>query len=226
MELLTVKEVAQLKDCTVRNIQSLATMGKIEFQEKLNENNRKQYFIPISVLEPNLQAKYYKQKYGEVPAHMQKAREKAPSKKLKSLEEFTADQREQIELWTQILKEWQNFRIDFSGSKSEADAEFVQTCHTKYPETNISKDILYRKQAALRNNDLDGLIDKRGTWKKGTSSAPTDIKDLFMYTYLDERALPIKKCMEATRLILKQERPELLPMIPAYRVQYGQHFPF
>jgi hypothetical protein len=215
-----VKEVAQLKGCSRQNIIKQTSRGNLEYKVVQAANRTKKFYIPLSTLEPALQSKYYKQKYGEVPSHLQKAAKKPAQKKLKPLEGYTAEQREQIARWTQIIKDWQDFRSLFGGPKSEADAEYVKTARALYPEESISKDILYRKQAALRNNDLDGLIDKRGSWKKGKSSTPTEIKDLFLYTYLDEKALPIKKCMEATRLILQEERPELLDKLPAYDTFY------
>ena len=219
MELLTAKEVAQLRGCTVRFIQRLAKSGKISCQEDVHDKNRKTYLIPLDALEQPLQIKYYRQKYGEVPAVF-----KTPKKPMlpepKPLEKFSAEQRNEIELWENILSDWQNFRNGFPGSKSEADAEFVSQYRKSHPDINISKDILYRKQAALKRNDLDGLIDKRGHWKKGTSCVPDEIKDIFLYVYLDERALPIKKCEEATRMILREERPELLPHMPSYDTFY------
>lgn len=63
--------------------------------------------------------------------------------------------------------------------------------------------------------DLEGLVDKRGR-KKGASDVPQVIKDLFLYTYLDETAPPVKKCMEAVELILKEKQPELLEQVPSY----------
>ncbi|HCA29110.1 MAG TPA: MerR family transcriptional regulator [Ruminococcaceae bacterium] len=219
MELLTVKEVAQLKGCSDRYIKALALNGSLMSQTTTNNRNRKMYLIPLDALEPRLQSKYYKQKYGEVPEPLRKAKKEILPKP-KPLEKFTAEQRKEIELWENILSDWQNFRNEFTGSKAEADAEFVSQYQQKNPDVNISKDILYRKRKALQQNDLDGLVDKRGQWKKGTSSVPDEIKNIFFYVYLDERALPVSKCEEATRLIVQEERPELLPQMPSYDTFY------
>jgi len=219
LELLTVKEVAQLKGCSDRYIKALALNGSLMSQTTTNNRNRKMYLIPLDALEPRLQSKYYKQKYGEVPEPLRKAKKEILPKP-KPLEKFTAEQRKEIELWENILSDWQNFRNEFTGSKAEADAEFVSQYQQKNPDVNISKDILYRKRKALQQNDLDGLVDKRGQWKKGTSSVPDEIKNIFFYVYLDERALPVSKCEEATRLIVQEERPELLPQMPSYDTFY------
>ncbi|MFR1802231.1 MAG: helix-turn-helix domain-containing protein, partial [Faecalispora jeddahensis] len=66
LELLTAKEVAQLKGCTVRTVQLMARSGKIPCQEDVNENNRKQFLFPLDALEPQYQARYYRKKHGEV----------------------------------------------------------------------------------------------------------------------------------------------------------------
>ena len=216
MELLTVKEVAQLKGCSDRYIKTLALNGSLTSQTTINDCNRKMYLIPLTALEPSQQAKYYRQKYGKIPASLRKVPKSQMLPEPKPLERFTAEQRNEIELWENILSEWKNFRTGFTGSKAEADAAFITEC----PEITISKDILYRKQAALKRNDLEGLIDKRGLWKKGTSSVPDKIKDIFFYVYLDERALPVRKCEEATRLIVQEECPELLSQMPSYDTFY------
>lgn len=220
MELLTVKEVAQLKGCSDRYIKTLALNGSLTSQTTINDRNRKMYLIPLTALEPSQQAKYYRQKYGEIPASLRKVPKRQMLPEPKPLEKFTAEQRNEIELWENILSEWKNFRTGFTGSKAEADAAFITECQSEHPEITISKDILYRKQAALKRNDLDGLIDKRGRWKKGKSSVPDAIKDIFLYVYLDERALPVRKCEEATRMIVQQERPELLAQLPSYDTFY------
>lgn len=220
MELLTVKEVAQLKGCSDRYVKALALNGSLISQTTTNNRNRKMYLIPLTALEPRLQIKYYKQKYGEVPDSLQKTKKRTAPAKPKAMENFTAEQRQEIELWENILSDWQNFRNSFHGSKAAADMEFVRKCRDNYPDVKISKDILYRKQSALKQNSLDGLVDKRGHWKKGTSRVPKTIKDIFFYVYLDERALPVSKCEEATRFIVQEERPELLPQMPSYDTFY------
>lgn len=64
------------------------------------------------------------------------------------------------------------------------------------------------------------MVDKRGQLNRGRSEIPGEIRDLFEYFYLDERAFNIKKCYEVTQLFLQQERPELLPQLPSYATVY------
>ena len=73
---------------------------------------------------------------------------------------------------------------------------------------------------ALRDNDLDGLIDKRGKWKKGKSSIPDPMWQAFLYFYLDERQHPLKKCYEYTKLEMQTSFPELVGDMPSYTTFY------
>jgi len=60
VDLLTVKEVAELKGCTERYIRRIIKDGKLQAQEDSNPaNNIKQYLVPVSALPEDLQQKYY-----------------------------------------------------------------------------------------------------------------------------------------------------------------------
>lgn len=59
MELLTVKEVSELKGCSVRYVQQLAANNKIKAMQEYY-NNKPQYMIPLSSL-PIQQLKTLKQ---------------------------------------------------------------------------------------------------------------------------------------------------------------------
>ena len=56
MDYLSVKEVAELKGCSVQYIKKIAHDGKIEAVRELNpQNNCMQYMIPVSALPEELQ---------------------------------------------------------------------------------------------------------------------------------------------------------------------------
>lgn len=218
---MTVKEAAALKGCSKQYLQAQIKNGSILHELSQTRNGRPQYLIPISGLDPAIQRRYYRQRGDPLPEHLARERPAAePDRPKKTLDQFTLDQREEIEFWVNLLRLWQEARAK-GKSKAEADKAFVIESRAAYGEKyRISRDILYRKWAAYQADDLEGLIDRRGQWKKGTSSVPQEIKDIFMYTWLDDRALPVKKCMEATTLILQQERPELLEHLPSYDTFY------
>lgn len=65
------------------------------------------------------------------------------------------------------MEQWQQYRMKPGVTcKADVDKKFVTLCGLEYPDKEISVDILYRKWKAVKENDLDGLIDKRGKWKR------------------------------------------------------------
>ena len=92
----------------------------------------------------------------------------------------------------------------------------------EYPDISISVDILYRKYAAYKNHDYDGLVDKRGGWNKGTNSIPELTWEIFLYYWLDENKPPLSRCYELTKDWTREFYPELLPMLPSER-SYRRH---
>lgn len=215
MELLTIKEVAALKGCSKQYIQSLVNRGALTHQDGQAANGRPQYLIPLSALDAPLQRKWYKQHGGSMPSELRQAPKTAPLKPIRPLEFYTKEQREEIDACVQLLERWQGFRRSYTGPMAEADATFTQQ-----EQLDISIKTLYRRWAAYKDKDWSGLMDKRGQLNRGRTEIPGEIRDLFEYFYLDERALNIKKCYEVTRLFLQQERQELLPQLPSYATVY------
>ena len=137
----------------------------------------------------------------------------------KEFDEFTAVQREEIAQWIRIINAWDEYCANSKLSKVNATEKFVQLQRVANPEINISKGILYRKKAALKADDLAGLIDNRGSWKKGTSTIPDVAWECFLYFYLDEAQHPIQACIDYTRMWLKDKAPQYLPL-PDYSSFY------
>lgn len=77
-------------------------------------------------------------------------------------------------------------------------------------------DMLYRHWNAYREKNWDGLVDKRGQHRRGRSDYPKEIRDIFEWCYLDERALPVAKCQEAVERIVRRELPAMKDRLPSY----------
>ena len=60
---LTVKEVAELKECSTQYIKKIVLDGSLKSEVSANKNNRKKYLIPLSELSHSEQLKYYKLRY-------------------------------------------------------------------------------------------------------------------------------------------------------------------
>lgn len=221
MDLLTVKEVAELKGCTERYIRKIIKDGKLEAQEDSDpKNNIKQYLVPVSALPEELQKKYYaKIKSDAVPIVPELKEGKKKNKKLiekKAFDEYSAKEREEITLWCEILKEWQEVRSQYKNA-TEADPLFVAAMKLKYRDLSISEDILYRKYSYYKEGELGGLLDGRGGWNKGKSTIPQEIWEGFLYYYLDDNRLPVSQCYKITQEWTRQFYPELAAELPTER---------
>lgn len=216
MNMLTVKEVAELKGCSVQYVKKLALDGKLKAEETLNSKNRKMYLIPIDALDPKLQQKYYQQhKPDSINVPPVSKSPPAP------IDSYTADERAEIDFWTRLTREWQDYRNKPGvTSKAEVDERFVALCKLQYPDRGISVDTLYRRWKAVKEDDLASLVDKRGKWKKGKSTIHPDVWQAFLYYYLDQSQHPIQRCYSYTKMWAQNERPELVADIPTYTTFY------
>lgn len=214
---LTAKEVAGIKGCSERYVKMLINNGSLQGDETINQNNRKKYLIPLNELSHSEQLKYYKSHAIAIPEDL--LPERKTERPHKEFDEFSAVQREEIAEWIRILNAWDEYCAKSKLQKVPATEKFVQLQKVANPELNISKGILYRKKAALKADDLAGLIDNRGSWKRGTSSIPDVAWECFLSFYLDEAQYPITACYEYTEMWLKAEAPQYLPL-PDYSSFY------
>lgn len=214
---LNVKEVAELKGCSAQYIKRIVLDGSLKSEVSFNQNNRKKYLIPLNELSHSEQLKYYKSHAIAIPEDLRP--ERKTERPHKEFDEFSAAQREEIAEWIRILNAWDEYCVTSKLQKVPATEKFVQLQQVANPDLNISKGILYRKKAALKADDLAGLIDNRGSWKKGTSSIPDVAWECFLSFYLDEAQYPITACYEYTEMWLKAEAPQYLPL-PDYSSFY------
>lgn len=226
MDYLTVKELASLKECSGQYIRKQIAVGAINANQVVNEvNGHTSYLIPVSSLSEDLQAKYYKQKRTEAGVMPEEAElEDSKDKPLKyrskgtkrAFESFSAEERDKIKFWIDLLNEWQAER---SKRKDKTEFDKIFVAHQKYLNTdiNISPDILYRKYSAYKNEYYEELIDKRGGWNKGKSKL-TDgsvIWQSFLSLYLDQSEPKIDKCYRMMCAYVAEEYPELTVEIPS-----------
>lgn len=224
MDYLTVKEAAELKNCSVQYIKKLCKDGAIQAEVKLHPQNKQPcYMIPVSALPEELKGKYYKQKKTEtgiLPEETESTEKTGLKYRSKgtqrSFDSFSAEEREKIQFWISLLNEWQAERSK-RKDKTEFDKLFV--AHQKYinADINISPDILYRKYSAYKNECYEELIDNRGGWNRGKSKLGDDsiIWKCFLQLYLEESDPKITQCYRSTVAYITEEHPELIEAIPS-----------
>ncbi len=213
MEYLSVPEYSKLRGCTNQYTHKLIRNGKLYAVEDtvLRRGGAAgvTYKIPLASIEPKLIKKYQRQqrKKNGIP-------EPKPEKKpvVLSAEEMTADERQEVARWKNILSEWQAFRSQ-GGRKAERDEEFLPYISLKYPEMRFSVRILQRQAQALRDQGEAALIDRRGKHNNHKKAIPDEVFAVFISYYLDESRKSVQKCMNMTETWLHHEgKDELLPL--------------
>lgn len=167
------------------------------------------YFIPLASIDPKLIRKYQRQQDRKNGVQEPKPRKKAIAL---SMEGMTAQERQEVARWKQILQEWNAYRGQ-GGSKADRDKEFVDYISTKYPEMKFSVRILQRHDQALREQGEAALVDGRGKHENHKKAIPDEVFSIFMGYYLDESRRSVQKCMDLTETWIRHEgKTELLPL--------------
>ncbi len=210
MDYISVSEYAELRGCTVQYTRKLIKEGKLKAAEHFGAGGRNglSYEIPLAECDPKIIRKYNRK-------HGIKAERKEPQGLrilVKSVEEFSSDERKEAAFWKRTLEEWREYR-NGPGKKAELDEKFVIYLQTTYPERQFTVRMLYRKQKALKEGGETALIDRRGKHDNHKNSISDTVWDIFQYYYLDESQKSISECMRLTELQLKSEGQEsLLPL--------------
>lgn len=214
---LPVNEIASLLNMTERAVRKKISAGQI--QSKAESGNRGgsggiRYTVPLSALDDRAQIKYWKMHDKEQKKDTAVIPEDL--RRQKALDEYSEADRLVIRTWIRVVQDWQVFRSRHKGDLRLADERFVGLNLDKYPEINLSVDGLYRKWKAVREQDYNGLVDKRGRHRLGQNSIPELAWEIFKYYYLDESQYSIKQCFDFTTWWCEKEQPELLDELPGY----------
>ena len=219
MEYLTVVEAADLKGCSVQYIKKVCKDGKMSCTIEINDRKRPKYMIPVSSLPEELQARYYSQKRQEagIPPPVEKALKQPKNRPEMAFEDFSEEERERIIMWRGIIEDWQRYRSSYPGKKTEVDKLYIAKCKLEHPNLQVSADVLYRKWAAYKDNDLAGILGKRGGKNKGASSIPEKVWNAFLWFWLDDNQPTISTCYKAVQDWTLEFYPELFDSIPTER---------
>lgn len=180
--------------------------------------------IPLDQLPPSAQEKYYEQQGLAVAKSEKLSPQKskaAPARR--PLDSYTEKERAEIRFWRGMVDQWQEYRSQSGKPLSELDGKFVQHMRVENPDMELSVATLYRKKKALDEDDLDGVIDKRGKARKGKTELPGHVREAFLYYYLkdcqDGRAYSITRCIEYTQRWAEKNAANALPL-PSYSTFY------
>jgi hypothetical protein len=216
LEYLTTKQVAELQGCTIQYIRRLVQNGTITSVETPNEKNHKKYLIPISSLDPTLQRRWYQNNHQPLPSDLKKDKQSPKPMQSRTLEEMSADEREQVSWWIRILDDWDSARSG-AANKTEADAAYIKKVELE-EGVKLSYGSLRRHMIARQTNNLDGLVDGRGKHRAGQSTIDDEAWQVFLSFWLDQRRFSAVKCYEYTGMYLQSiGKPTELPHISSFR---------
>ena len=104
MIMISIKEMAAIKNCTVQHIQKQALNGQIQTITELTKTGRKKYMIPLTELTEAEQIRYYSNHSADLSKELRKSKSKPKQTRSTDLESYSADQREEITIWSDILQ--------------------------------------------------------------------------------------------------------------------------
>lgn len=204
--LLSIKDYAMLTGISERHARRLAGNGQLQAQTVVNEKKRMEYRIPLSALPADAQKRYYAQQGIAVGAPPAKAAGKP-------FDHYTEAEREEIVWWEQKLAEWKKWRSRGGMSAAELDKRFLAYMKLEHPERELSIKTLYRKKKALETGNLDGLIDKRGQWRRGKTEIPDEVWRIYQSFLLQETKWQnIQDAIRLTEEYFQVNGPEYLPL--------------
>lgn len=173
MTWLSVKEVAELLSITERAVQISKTKYEYRHVKGVGRGG-KQIEIRLESLPQEAQDKYN---------HIERER--------KSILHFTAKQREDANAKAWIVEQYWRSRL--------SPEEFIEEYNAENPDEPLSRAQLFRWQSRYKKDDVAGLIDQRGKYRKGSSGIEQDAWDYFYCLYMTQQKLSVQRCYELTR---------------------------
>ena len=216
---LTVKQLAEVKGCTERYIQSCINKGKIIAEVVTGLSTGRggmEYRIPLSKLEEKVQLKFkryskrlQKEKQKEAEQQQQiEIVEEQQEKQSKSIDNLTEAEKESALYWRKMLENWQGFR-DREEDKEKADTDFIKIVNLQNKGLNLSRRTLYRKWNQFVMEGEAALADGRGKHGNHSRKMTREILDVFEFYYLNQNKPSIKQCMRETALYFKGQEIEM-----------------
>lgn len=213
--MITAIELAELEECSVRWIRKKANNGDYVYQMGHNDLNKQVFLFPVEELPLELQVKYE-----------QKQMEK--QKYVVNGVTITHEEQEEIKFWTEVLKAWRWERNNSPLSAEEVDEGFVAALKINYPKITISRRILYRKYEIFLSGKYINLIDHRGKHNKGRTIVTEEMRNAYLYYYMDEAQPAQIKCYEYMKMVIADKYPEQYSRIPSAKTMHRdliEHLP-
>ena len=209
---LTVKQLAEIKGCTERYIQSCINKEKIIAEVVTGLSTGRggmEYRIPLSKLDEKVQLKYKRYlKKLQKEAEKQVQEQEIEEQQRKITADLTEREKEKAMFWRKLLESWQSYRGK-EADKEKADNEFIKVINVQNEGLHLSRRTLYRKWNSYIMEGEAALADGRGKHGNHNYKMTKEIFDVFEYYYLNENKPSIKQCMRETALYFEGQEIEL-----------------
>ena len=209
---LTVKQLAEIKSCTERYIQSCINKGKIIAEVITGLSTGRggiEYRIPLSKLDEKVQIKYKRYlKKLQKETEKQVQEQETEEQESKTIADLTEKEKENAMFWRKLLESWQSYRGK-EEDKEKADNTFIQVMNVQNEGLHLSRRTLYRKWNSFVMEGEASLTDGRGKHGNHNRKMTKEIFDVFEYYYLNENKPSIKQCMRETALYFEGQNIEM-----------------
>ncbi len=220
--LLNTQTVVELENIQYDTLRMRIQRGRIKaFRIEIGNKQGFEYRIPLSELSYQAQQKYIVKMKRDSPADPLPAQDRKGSQyENLTLKDLTEEQRAEVYLWKEILKQRQKIVSENPGKQMEKTRELIKKLKEEHPQLRISERTLSRKWEKYKKYGEVGLSDLR---KQPTTNRPKEISEtvaaVFGQYWLSENRPAVTLAYRLTEEWAKDKRPDLLPL-PCLRTFY------
>jgi hypothetical protein len=212
LALLTLNEVAELEGKSYHAVYRQVERKKLEAIKVPSENRKGfEYRVSLRELSEKAQAKYYARlKATEQALDVE---EKPNKYEDMTIEDLTAEQRQEIAYWKKVLEDWRRFIAPYKKQKTLKTKEFIKIHNIQNPHKSIKERTLRDKWQKYRQYGEIALADHRSNSKtKGKTSIDEIVWSVFLQWWLDENQPSLMHVYRLTKAWAELEMPQLLPL--------------
>lgn len=195
---LTVKDAALCLNISERAIRIQIERQNVPYTFKYVKGKGKggrQLRILLESLPEDAQARY----------NGEKLNESAPA--LLTFDNATQKQRDAAQMKLEAVLEYTDFKRRYH--KRGVTREFIKKFKDKYPDFNINCDVLEEWVNKYAKYGVEGLLDRRGGSRVGTTTLTEDVQNVFKVYYLSDKKPSIHQCYIATKEVFASKGIEI-----------------
>lgn len=209
MHLITTQKAAEILNVSDRTIERRALGGTYKYvYETGRGRGGRQMKIALESLPQDVQDKYN----GVQPSEEQ-------DKPMSAYFHMTDAQRETVAFKHLAVAAYKEFKLEYPGS--DKMVAFLDRFNADHPEKPITRRQLNHWEKLFDRDGVEGLVDRRGGYNKGSTEIPPEAWNLFKVYWLTEGRPTVESCVE----IVSDELGMQLPSPATFRRQIKDKIP-